>query len=102
MSGACLSNMACLIFSTGSDSSVTGFEHWMRPALSLRGMESFLERQRVTPSKFSDVTGAWWRNRADPRRRGELRRSEPPGDRDFLVGVELDRVLPVRLEVAEE
>src|SRR5262245_66030482 len=65
-------------------------------------MESFLERQRVPVSKFSDAAGAPWRNEADQRRRDGLLRSEPPGDGDLLVGVELDRVLPVRLEVAEE
>src|SRR5262245_33476525 len=65
----------------------------MRPPITLRGMESFLDR---------DVSHAPRGGEAPPRARDELWRSEPPGDGDLLVGVELDRVLPVRLEVAEE
>src|SRR5437660_12904898 len=39
ISGACLSNIACLILATGCDSSLIGLLHWMRPAMSLRGIE---------------------------------------------------------------
>src|SRR5438552_1495361 len=93
MSGTCLSNIACLILATGSDSSFTGLLHWMRPPITLRDMEAFLERE---------MSGAPRRTRAGSGPRDELRRSEPPRDGHLLVGVELDRVLPMRLEIAEE
>src|SRR5580765_8075490 len=42
ISGTCLSNIACLIFSTGTLSSLIGLLHWMRPPTSLRGIEALL------------------------------------------------------------
>src|SRR5439155_5656431 len=40
--GTCLSNIACLTFSTGTLSSLIGLLHWMRPPTSLRGIEALL------------------------------------------------------------
>src|ERR1043166_625819 len=42
ISGTCLSNIACLIFSTGTLSSLIGLLHWISPPISLRGIELLL------------------------------------------------------------
>src|SRR5258708_447134 len=39
INGTCLSSIAFLIFSTGCDSSLIGLLHWIRPPISLRGMQ---------------------------------------------------------------
>src|SRR5580765_3562229 len=47
ISGTCLSNIACLIFSTGTLSSLIGLLHWIRPPTTFRGIEALLGAPRL-------------------------------------------------------
>src|SRR5207249_1169867 len=73
INGMCLSSIACLIFSTGWDSSLIGLAHWISPPMSLRGISCLLVRDaslRQGPSRRDrrsrENTPAWlW---PEPRR----------------------------------
>src|SRR5687768_7323916 len=76
MNVMCLSRAAFWTFAMGCDSSFTGLLHWIRPPITLRGID-----------RSPDGFGA-------PRL--------PAADDDLLLGVEVDGIAAVRLRVAEE